>query len=68
MKKWKMPAWMEKYRDKINNTGGNEIEGLMNDDGTESNVFINAPRALICVAVKSQVALLERLHKEEMIP
>lgn len=62
-KKWKMPTWMEAYRKSILNTGGNPVEDLMNDDGTNSNVFNNAPRALICCAVKSQVALLESLHE-----
>jgi len=62
-----MPEWMRKYKHMINNTGGNPIEELINDDGTNSNVFNNAPRALICVAVKSQVALLERLHKEGVL-
>lgn len=64
MKQWKMPDWMEPYRYFIVNTGGNDVEELMNDNGTNSNVFNNAPRALICVAVKSQVALLVELHKE----
>lgn len=63
-KNWKMPEWMEKYRHLINNTGGNEVEDLVNDDGTNSNVFNNAPRALICVAVSSQVNLLENLHSK----
>lgn len=62
---WKMPDWMKKYEDLIVNTGGNSIEELMNDDGTNSNVFNNAPRALICCAVKSQVSLLEGLHKNK---
>lgn len=63
MKKWTMPKWLEPYRESIVNTGGNSVESLMNDDGTNSNVFNNAPRALICAAVKSQVALLERLRE-----
>lgn len=62
-KKWKMPKWMEWYRPYIQNTGGNTIEDLYNDDGTNSNVFNNAPRALLCVAVKSQVDLLTKLHE-----
>lgn len=66
-KKWVMPEWMEEYRGDINNTGGNSVEELMNDDGKNSNVFNNAPRALICVAVKSQVHLLETLHQKEVI-
>jgi len=67
MKRWTMPAWMEPYRAMIVNTGGNPIEELMNDDGTNSNVFNNAPRALICVAVKSQVQLLKALHEQGML-
>lgn len=66
-KKWTMPKWMEPHRAVIYNTGGNAIEELMNDDGTNSNIFNNAPRALICVAVKSQVSLLERLHESGVL-
>lgn len=62
-KLWKMPKWMEEFRSCFHNTGGNSIEELMNDDGTNSNVFNNALRALLCIAVKSQVALLEELHE-----
>ena len=58
--KWKMPPWMNAYKGLINNTGGNEVTELMNDHTT--NVVVNAPRAMICVAVKSQVSLLEVLH------
>lgn len=64
---WKMPKWMEPYRDMIGNTGGNSIEDLMNDDGVNSTVFNNAPRALICVAVKSQVGLLYRMRDSAML-
>ena len=64
-RKWVMPTWMEPYRHLIRDTGGNPIEELMNDH--ESNVVINAPRALICVAVKSQVHMLEALQKRGML-
>ena len=64
---WKMPVWMEKYRNFISNTGGNSIEELVNDDGINSNVLNNAPRALICVAVKCQVGLLVELHRNGLI-
>lgn len=60
-KKWVMPEWMEKYRELFNNTGGNEIEELENDHTT--TVFENAPRAMICVAIHCQVALLTALKK-----
>jgi len=58
-KKWVMPERLERFRGLIVNTGGNSIEELMNDH--KSNVFNNAPRALICVSVKSQIALLEKI-------
>ena len=47
----------------FNNTGGNTIEELMNTTGKQANVFINAPLAMICVAVKSEVSLLTTLHE-----
>ena len=62
-----MPEWMKRYASLIVNTGGNNIEDLVNDDGTNSNVFNNAPRALICAAVKSQVTLLELLYEKELL-
>ena len=67
MRKWKMPAWMEKYRICIVNTGGNPVEELMNDDGINSNLQNNAVRALLCVAVKSQISLLEQLHNLKLL-
>lgn len=60
-----MPAWMESFRDKIVNTGGNSIEDLMNDHTT--NAFNNVIRAGLIVAVKSQVSLLMRLHDDGML-
>ena len=64
-KKWVMPEWMENYREYICNTGGNPIEELMNDSGT--NMFNNHVRMGLIIAVKSQVTLLERLHNESVI-
>lgn len=60
-KKWKMPEWMEPYRECFNNTGGNSIEELMNRC---TNVFVNAPLALIELGVRCQVNLLTKLHNE----
>ena len=63
--RWKMPPWMKKYLPKLNNTGGwITLEHAMNCSGRDCNVVVNAPRALCCVAVSSQVKLLEALHKE----
>lgn len=56
---WRMPKWMEPYREMIADTGGNPIEELVNDRST--NVWSNAVRAMLCVTVKDQVALLYRL-------
>lgn len=58
---WTMPAWMERYRKLICNTGGNSVEELVNDH--EATVANNVVRAALCVAVKSQVSLLDSLHK-----
>jgi hypothetical protein len=60
-KAWTMPKWMEPFRGYIY-TGGNTVEELMNDH--ETTVVTNAPLALLCVAVKSQVELLKTLSKE----
>lgn len=64
-KKWKMPKWMELYKDLITNTGGNDIDDLMNDTG--NYLETNLPRAIIIYCVQSQVYLLERLAKEEKL-
>jgi hypothetical protein len=66
-KPWTMPKWMEPYRERILNTGGNSVEELYNDDGQNSNIFNNAVRACLCVAVKSQVDLLTALHDDGLI-
>jgi hypothetical protein len=65
---WTMPRWMERYRESIVNTGGLSIEDIMTRDPREANVVINAPVALICVAVQSQIALLERLKHDGRLP
>lgn len=63
--KWEMPSWMEKYRRRICNTGGNSIEELMND--MDSNMVTNPIRASLAIAVKSQVLLLTGLHDDELL-
>jgi len=60
-----MPEWMESFRGFITNTGGNSVEDLVND--TESNMFNNAIRAALCIAVQSQVALLTELYRKNYI-
>lgn len=62
---WTMPSWMEPYRDLFNNTGGNSIEDLMNDDRTTSRD--NAIRMALIFCVRSQIALLTDLHVKRLL-
>ena len=64
--RWTYPRWLIPYARYIN-TSGHQLEDIMNDDGKTSNTDINAPMALICVSVKSQVGLLIRLYHEGII-
>lgn len=61
---WVMPVWMEQYRNRLADYGLG-VEDLMNDHS--STTFNNAYRALVCVGVKEQVALLTRLHDAGVI-
>lgn len=63
-KKWKMPKWMEQYRYFICNTGGNDIEDMMNGN---ADPRVNLPLSTLQACVKSQVLLLELLHEVEGI-
>lgn len=67
-KKWVMPEWMKPYRSLIKgHTEGIPsctLEDWMND---KSEIFINAPRALIACEMSGQVSMLERLHKEGLL-
>lgn len=60
--KWKVPAWMRPYLRHVSGATGNEemVLDLYNDHHTST--FENAPRALACVAAKSEIDLLRRLH------
>ena len=64
---WVMPKWMEKYRVHLDRFGGgNPVEELMNDGG-KSNVFNNAPRAMICCQMIAMVHLLQLLYNEDQL-
>jgi hypothetical protein len=64
--KWTFPKWMAKYMNLIHGvTTSQDIEDFMNDHTTV--VAVNAPRAMMCVSIKCQVGMLERLHKEGKI-
>ena len=69
---WTMPEWMHRYKDYLTWQGSEEkwieyVERIYNDDGKNSNVFNNAPLALICVHLKGQVDLLLRLHRDGLL-
>lgn len=60
-----MPEWMEPYRGLIGNTGGDTVEGMMNDHKT--NGFNNAIRSAMIISVDAQVALLTILHARRLL-
>lgn len=62
--KWVMPEWMKPLQHYFANTGGNEIEDLMNRD---VDARANLPVAMIQVAVESQVIMLNRLRGAGLI-
>lgn len=65
---WVMPDWMEQYRQHFLNTGGNEVEDLINRLNNERNLAAtNFPVFTLAVAVKSQVGLLRVLWANEML-
>jgi hypothetical protein len=61
-KKWTMPEWMEPFRKFLTEPDG--AEEYKNCDGVNCNVVVNAPRALLCQTVSSEIGLLYRLHEE----
>lgn len=63
--KWSMPPWMEKYRPFLDDP--TRVEEFLSCDGVNCNVIVNAPRALLCQSMNSQVSLLERLKKGGML-
>lgn len=63
--KWTMPEWMMPYKPFIHNTGGNDIEQLYNDN--KNHLRTNLPLAIIIYCVQSQVDLLIRLKKENLL-
>jgi hypothetical protein len=63
-RKWKMPKWMEPFRASIVNTGGNEIEDMMNGN---ADPRVNLPLSTLQACIKSQVLLLENLHERGVL-
>ena len=62
-KPWKMPKWMEQYRELIVTNGGS-VENMVDD---ETLCQVNSVRALVAFGVKAQVSLLCRLHDAEKL-
>lgn len=63
-KPWTMPTWMKPYRELIVNTGGNSVEEMMNGNASP---LVNLPLSTLQACVKSQIALLNRLHDRESL-
>ena len=68
-RKWKQPKWMAAYVPLLKNTGGtfDDPAEAMNCDARNCNLAVNAPRAALCIAVQSQVLLLQTLHDKGML-
>lgn len=63
-----MPEELEPYRDLINNTGGNEIEGLINDYLTDNKLMrTNVVRFTLAAMVYAQIQLLMSLHAKGLL-
>lgn len=62
---WKMPKWMEPYRELFQNTGGNSIEELMNDRDTHGGN--NVIRSALIISVDSEITLLHRMKVRGML-
>ena len=59
---WALPDWMKPYVCQLSNVRDEkDVVRLMNNH--TATVFENAPLALMCVALKSQVHLLQRLYR-----
>jgi hypothetical protein len=62
---WKQPKWMAPYVPTLVNTGGwITPEYAMNCDAKDCNLVVNGPRALLCIAVRSQIQLLLKLYED----
>lgn len=55
---------MKPYRELIVNTGGNSVEEMMNGNASP---LVNLPLSTLQACVKSQIALLNRLHDRESL-
>ncbi len=60
-KPWKTPEWMFPYLKHLF-MSRQETEDSMNCDGSECNIEVNAPRALMCNMVQAKIRALCLLH------
>lgn len=60
---WKMPEWMEPYRESFYSTGGNTVEELMNAPDENPNLSkSNIVLFTLAMMAEGQVGLLMRLY------
>lgn len=64
-KKWKTPKWMHVFALLISDFRG--VEEAMNCDGRNCNVETNAPKAIMCAMLRSEVVMLMRLYNEGLL-
>lgn len=65
---WVMPDWLREYNEVFNNTGGNEVEDLVNRYISESNlVFTNLPMYTLAAMAFSQVNLMYALRDRGLL-
>ncbi len=62
---WTIPDWMRPYLDCIVNTGGGDVEEMVNGD---ADPYINLPLSTLQACVKSQVSFLAKLRKHGLLP
>ncbi|HCH9097676.1 TPA: hypothetical protein NNT20_004851 [Salmonella enterica] len=60
-----VPDWMRQYLPLFQNTGGNDVESLLHDEGT--NMFANSIRYMLIVSARSQYGILMEMHRNGFI-
>jgi hypothetical protein len=67
-KEWKMPEWMEKYREYLNMlSGGNTIEEIVNMPPEEVTIDKNLPLTLVCISVDGAINMLMQLKENNLL-
>lgn len=60
-----VPEWMRQFLPLFHNTGGNDVEELLDDEDT--NMFANCVRYMLIVSARSQFALLMDMYSKGII-